>query len=78
MVPSATKNVKKVFGESSRGHNFTMTSILYVRVGIFLKCGKYLHDLVISLRGEVWFHKTSLTPPYFIEVSVPSQVSKCV
>ena len=24
-----------------------------------------LHDLFISLRREVWFHKTSLTPPLF-------------
>jgi hypothetical protein len=29
---------------------------------------------VISLRGEVWAHKTSLTPPLFIEVSVLRQV----
>jgi hypothetical protein len=32
--------------------------------------GKHLHDRIISLRGEVWAHKTSLTPPLFIEVSV--------
>ena len=28
---------------------------------------------IISLRGEVWAHKTSVTPPPFIEVSVTSQ-----
>ena len=34
--------------------------------------GKNLHDCVISLRGEVWTHTTSLIPPLFNEVSVPS------
>ena len=29
-----------------------------------------MHDRIISLRGEVWAHKTSLTPPLFVEVSV--------
>ena len=42
---------------------------LYVRVGISLTCGKYLHDRISSLRGGVCAHKTSLTPPLFIEVS---------
>jgi hypothetical protein len=36
----------------------------------------HLHGLIISLRGEVRAHKTSLTPPLFIEVSVPSQKSE--
>jgi len=31
-----------------------------------------LHDRIISLRGEAWAYKTSLTPPPFIEVPVPS------
>jgi len=30
----------------------TLFALLYVRVGILLKCGKYLHDRIISLRGE--------------------------
>jgi hypothetical protein len=35
---------------------------------ILLICENY-----ISLRGEVWAHKTNLTPPLFIEVPVLSQ-----
>jgi hypothetical protein len=34
----------------------------------------YLHDRIVSLRGEVWAHTTSLTPPLFIDVLVPNQV----
>jgi hypothetical protein len=30
-------------------------------------------DRIISLRGEVWAHKSSLTPTLFIEVPAPSQ-----
>ena len=50
-------------------------AMLYERVDILLTCGKHLHDRIISLRGEiwtgeVWAHKTNLTPPHFIEVSV--------
>jgi hypothetical protein len=37
---------------------------------------KQLHDPIISLRGKVWAHKTSLTPSLFIEVPAPSQESK--
>jgi hypothetical protein len=36
-------------------------------------CRKHLHDHIISLRGDVWGHKTSLIRPLFIEVSVSSQ-----
>ena len=32
-----------------------------------------LHGRIISLRWEVWDHITSLTPPLFIEVHIPSQ-----
>jgi len=35
-----------------------------------------LHDQVISLREEIWFHKTSLTPTVFIEVPLPTQESE--
>ena len=42
---------------------------------ILIICGTHLHDCIISIRGEVWAHKTSLTTPLFIEVSVPSQES---
>jgi hypothetical protein len=31
------------------------------------------HSLIISLRGEVWIYKTSLTPPLFIERPVSRQ-----
>jgi hypothetical protein len=41
-----------------------------------IQCGKHLHDHIISLRGEIWAHKCSLTPSYFIEVHVPSQESE--
>ena len=30
---------------------------LHVRVGKLLSRGKYFHDRIISLRGEVWAHK---------------------
>ena len=45
----------------------------YTRIitGWSFTCGKHLHDIVISLRWEVWAHKTSLTPLLFIEVPVP-------
>jgi hypothetical protein len=38
-----------------------------------LKCGNHLHNRIISLRGEVCERKTSLIPPFLIEVPVPSQ-----
>ena len=38
-----------------------------------LTCGTHLHDRIISLREADWVHKTSLAPPLFIEVPVPSQ-----
>ena len=41
---------------------------LYVEIDIVLACGTHLHDRIISLRGEFWTYKTSLTPPLFIEV----------
>jgi len=33
-------------------------------------CRKHLHDHIISLRGDVWGHKTGLIRPLFIEVSI--------
>jgi hypothetical protein len=45
----------------------TLFARLYVRVGILLTCRMYLHDRIISLRGEVSAHKTSLTLSLFIE-----------
>jgi len=51
----------------------TLFARLYVRVDILLLYEKLLHDHIISLRGEVWDNKISLTPPLFIEIPVPSQ-----
>jgi hypothetical protein len=53
----------------------TLFARFYERVDILLPNGKHLHDRIISVRGEVWAHKTSLTSPLFIEVHVPSQES---
>jgi len=44
-----------------------------VRIDILVTCGKHLHDHIISLRGKVWAHKTSLIQPLFIIVPVPRQ-----
>ena len=44
--------------------------------GILLTCEKHFHDLIITLRGKVCVHKTSLAPPTFIEVPVSSQESE--
>jgi hypothetical protein len=47
----------------------TLANQLYVRVDIFLTCGKYLHDRIIAIRGkacinslfiEVWMWKSRL------------------
>ena len=46
-----------------------------MRVSILLTCGKYLYDSIISIWREGCVHKTSLTLPLCIEVSVPSQES---
>ena len=48
---------------------------LYVSVGISLIFRKHLHD-IISLRVEVWEHKTSLTLILFIEDPVQIQESE--
>jgi hypothetical protein len=48
---------------------------LYLKVSIVLTCGKHLYDVIISQRGEVYNHTTSLTPPLFIEVPVPNQIN---
>ena len=46
-------------------------SRLYVRLGILLKCGNDLPNRITSLRREACERKTSLAPPFLIEV--PSQ-----
>jgi hypothetical protein len=45
---------------------------LYVRIGILLVCRKHMHNHIISLRGEIWAHITSLPLPLFHEVPVIS------
>jgi hypothetical protein len=35
-----------------------------------------VHNCIISLRGEIWSHNTSLTPPLLTEVPVPNQDSE--
>ena len=52
---------------------YNNTVRLVVKICILLTCGKQLHDNIISLRGEMLAHKTSISPPRFIEVPVPSQ-----
>ena len=44
-----------------------LLTLLYVRVVILLTCGKHLHDHIISLRGEVWAHKTSVTQQFLLK-----------
>ena len=43
----------------------TLFARLYVRVGILLIWDMHLHDRIISLRGEVWVHETSLASATF-------------
>ena len=47
-----------------------------MNVGILLTRGKHVHDRIMSLRVETWAHRTSLTPPLFIELPVPNQESE--
>ena len=37
---------------------------------------KHLHESIISLKGEAWGHKASLSPTHNIEVPVSSQESE--
>ena len=43
----------------------TLFARLYMRVAILLIRDMHLHDHIISLRGEVWVHETSLTSATF-------------
>ena len=51
----------------------TLFAWLYARISIFLTRGNHLYDCIISLMGDIWAHKASLSPPRFIEVPVSSQ-----
>ena len=53
----------------------TSLSSIAVTVQIHNMCEKHLYVRIIS-RREVWAHKTSLTPPLFIKVPVPSLASE--
>ena len=46
----------------------TPFSLLYMKIDIFLTCGKNLHDRIILLRVKIWAHKTSVFPELFIGV----------
>ena len=50
--------------------------IMFTIITVLLTRGKHFHDSIISLRGEVWAHKTGLSPPLFIEVLILSQESE--
>ena len=49
---------------------------LCVSVDILLTCGVHLHARIISLRGAVWVHTSSLTQELYTQVPVPSKESK--
>ena len=53
-----------------------ITNEYFYRVGILLTCEKHLYGCIISTRGEIWSHKTSLTLSLFIEFLVPNQQSE--
>ena len=54
----------------------TLCVRLYVRNGNLFICGKHLYNRMISLRVEVWAHKTNFIPPLFIEMPEPNQQSE--
>jgi hypothetical protein len=43
---------------------------------ILLTSRKHLYDRIIPLNEDVWAHKTSLTPPLFIELPVQNHESQ--
>ena len=45
----------------------TLFARLCVRVGMLLVCRKHVHDCTISLRGDVWSHKTRLSPNFLLK-----------
>ena len=66
-------------------HNVQDYSVLHITflarlymwgVTILLTYGMHLHDRIISPKGEVRVHRMKLTPPLFIEVSLPGQESE--
>jgi hypothetical protein len=54
----------------SQGINFVLVCM---SIGIYCICDSTV--LLISPRGWIWAHETSLTPPLFIVVTEPSQWS---
>jgi hypothetical protein len=55
-----------------RGFLYYNTTHHYVKVGIVLTAGKHLHDIFITLTGEVWAQRRELRH-IFIAVPVPRQ-----
>jgi len=51
-------------------YNNAVRQAINVWGGILLTHGEHLHDRIIPLRGEVWTHRTRLSPSLLIEVSV--------
>ena len=47
--------------------------LLHVRLRNLFARGNHLYIHILSLKGEIWAHKTRLPPPFFIEVHVASQ-----
>ena len=61
--------IPKLFTRLTRLERYTKAVHSGAMVNILLSCENHLHDRIISLRVA---HKTSLTPPLFIEVAVPN------
>jgi len=38
-----------------------------MNIGILLTRGKHFHDRIISLRGRIKAHNSSLTPPFLLK-----------
>ena len=60
------------FSPFSFGHCVVLTDYDYP----FIIFKLFVHGRIISLRGDAWAHRTSLTPLPFVKVPVPSQESR--
>jgi len=56
-------------------HSECKWNAMYKQKCKYFTCEKHLYGRIISLRGEVRAHKTSLTPPFFIEMPVPKNIT---
>ena len=57
-------------------YNNCLRPVIYEGWHFILVCEKHFHDRIISLIGDVWTHKISLTPPLFMDIHVLSQKSE--